>query len=319
MSKKTKEEYLWTEKYRPQVLSDIILPARLMDRFAQGVDTNLIFSGSAGTGKTTLAKILGVDRSCKVMNASLDNGVDNIREDVVDYASSQSMKHIGKKKLLILDESDNLSEAAQKGLRGAIESFHKNCIFIFTANQPAKILDPIKSRCEVIDFNFSDEEQKEVLIKYATRIPQILKLEGYTITKEALRHVLKIHYPDMRGILTALQAVSNLVKVGEEIQLQHVSAIKSSEHEELYDFLMRETKHSEVYRFIKAKYQNKESQALQALGSDFCKYLALKNKEEKIGQLSIASHKYNYESQNSIDPFITLLALCVNITEIMKS
>lgn len=308
----------WVEKYRPKKIEDIILPERLMKRFAKGLDTNLVLAGHQGTGKTTLAKILATGRSTKFIDASLDTGIDTVRNTIVNFASTASLINPGVKKVCVLDEADNLSEASQKALRGTIEKFHKNCIFIFTANFPNKILDPLKSRADVIQFDFSDEEDKELVSKYAKRIMQILKLNDRVIEIDALKYLMKHHYPDLRAMLNALQAISNTIEKKAKITLADIQTVKTTKYEELYKFLLDEHRHHKIYQFIKAKYMNKEVQVMRGLGSSFIKYLANNGKQDKVGQIAMLAHKYNYESSRSDDKFITLLAFSVHIAEVLK-
>lgn len=310
---------LWTEKYRPNSLSSIILPERIKQRFANGLDTNILLAGTQGTGKTTLAKILSQGRSVLTLNASLENGVDAVRNSIIDFASTTSMINRNLKKVVFLDEADNLSDAAQKGLRGAIEKFHKNVVFIFTCNYAEKIIEPLRnSRLELIEFDFTDDEEREMLQNYIIRIRQILQHNKRTISNDALKFLIKTRYPDMRSILTTLQSISNNVKEGSEIALEDVRKIKTSKYQDLYDFLLTEQRHDKIYQFVRSKYLNKESFVLQALGSDFLKYLVDNDKADKVGFVSIITHKYMFESTDVPDKLISLVACCASIAEIFK-
>ena len=150
------DHLLWTEKYRPQTINDCILPERLKKSFQEYVNQkeipNLLLTGGAGVGKTTVAKAMCNEVGCDymVINGSDENGVDAVRVKIKNYASSMSFT--GGRKVIILDEADYLTPNAQAILRNAIEEFASNCSFIFTCNYKSKIIEPLHSRCAVIDF-----------------------------------------------------------------------------------------------------------------------------------------------------------------------
>ena len=159
------KSFLWVEKYRPHKIEDCILPERLKTVFQEFVNRseipNLMLSGSAGVGKTTVAKAmceeLGINHL--YINASKERGIDTLRTTITNYASTISLT--GGRKVIILDEADNMTADAQLALRGTIEEFADNCTFIFTCNFKAKLTEPIHSRCSVIDFQLKNDEKKE--------------------------------------------------------------------------------------------------------------------------------------------------------------
>ena len=206
-------ETLWVEKYRPQCLDDIIMPketkAILKGFVEKGDIPNLIFhSANAGTAKTTtalaLAKELGYDTM--FINASLENGIDVLRNKITNFASTISFG--GKMKVVILDEADGLSQTFQPALRGFIETFSQNVRFIFTCNYVNKLLPPIVSRCTSIHFDVPVKEKAELMKESVKRCADILKMENIEYDPKSLIALLKTHYPDMRRVLNELQRYS---------------------------------------------------------------------------------------------------------------
>ena len=188
-------ETLWVEKYRPKTLADCVLPSRLKKTFTDIVKSgeipNLLLCGSAGVGKTTIARAISSDLNMDVLfiNASLENGIDVLRSRISQFASSMSLT--GNKKLVILDEADNMTTALQTALRGFIEEFSKNCRFVLTGNFPQKIITPLHSRCSVIDFTLRDKEEKiESMSLFFKRICTILELENVEFDKKSLPQLL---------------------------------------------------------------------------------------------------------------------------------
>lgn len=311
-SKEEARMSLWVEKYRPRTLKDIILPQRIKKRFENGLDSNLLFVGTQGVGKTTLARILAKDFDVKVINASLDNGIESVRNQIVNYCSSApSFK--SNYKVVILDESDHLSQQAQAAIRGTIEEYHKVARFIFTCNFPEKILDPIKSRLEIIDFNFTEAEEQEQLRESMIRIVDICKHEGINITADAIRALMKIYFPDLRSIIKNLQSISKTTNTINESDVTLVSTTEPNL--ELYDFLINAKAPEQIYSFIAGRFKNKEHECYKSLGTQFIDYLiTIEGKKHNIGRVASIIHKYQYESDKSIDKLIPLLACCFEIS-----
>ena len=211
------EHFLWTEKYRPKTISDCILPERLKESFQQYVNQkqipNLLLAGGAGIGKTTVAKALCNEVGCDfmVLNGSDENGVDVIRVKVKNYASSMSLA--GGRKVIIIDEADYLSPNAQACLRNAIEEFAANCSFIFTCNYKNKIIDPLHSRCSVIDFGLKNGEKQKMASAFFKRIQLILETEKVEYDDKVIAELIKKHFPDFRRAINELQRYSKLGKI----------------------------------------------------------------------------------------------------------
>lgn len=309
------KNYLWVERYRPRTLDDMCMPERIRTMF-RDVDAfpNLMLSGSAGIGKTTLARILSKGHSVLEINASLNNGVDYIRDTVTTYCSTASMKH--SIKIVIMDESDSLSENAQKALRGTIEKFHAVARFIFTCNYPEKILDPIRSRLTHIDLSYTKDEEKEHKMACARRLKYICAQEGATIDAEAIFYVMKRNYPDMRSCVQMLHAA---YMVSPEITVDSLGRAAVSEAgdgaEELYRTILEKSTPPEIYSFVKGYFANRERDAFAMLGLPFMEYLAaMPNMPAGAEFAPSIVHKYSYESAGCIDKLVSLLACCYELS-----
>jgi DNA polymerase III delta prime subunit len=202
-------QMLWVEKYRPHKIEDCILPETIKSTFQEYVNRkeipNLLLTGSAGVGKTTIAKALCEEVGCDyiVINGSDDNGVDYIRIKVKNYASSMSLS--GGRKVIIIDEADYLTHHAQAALRGSIEEFAVNCSFIFTCNFKHKIMDALHSRCSVVEFKLQNGQKAKMATQFFKRLEWILSEEGVTYDKQVVAAVITKHFPDNRRVLNEIQ------------------------------------------------------------------------------------------------------------------
>ena len=236
------DHLLWTEKYRPQTINDCILPERLKKSFQEYVNQNeipnLLLTGGAGVGKTTVAKAMCNEVGCDymVINGSDENGVDTIRVKIKNYASSMSFA--GGRKVIILDEADYLTPNAQAILRNAIEEFAGNCSFIFTCNYKTKIIEPLHSRCAVIDFTLRTNEKAQMASAFFKRIESILDTEKVEYESKVLAEVVKKHFPDFRRVINELQRYSKLGKIDVGIlsQIGDISLSQIVKHLKEKDF-----------------------------------------------------------------------------------
>ena len=220
------EHLLWTEKYRPKSIDDCILPERLKKPFQEYVNQsnipNLLLSGGAGVGKTTVAKAMCEEIGCDVMviNGS-DEGrlIDTFRTKIKNFASSMSLA--GGRKVVIIDEADYCNaESVQPALRNFIEEFAGNCSFIFTCNYKNRIIDPLHSRCAVIEFSLKNGEKAKMATAFFKRIQSVLQSESVDYDDKVIAELIKKHFPDFRRTIGELQRYSQFGKIDAGILAQ---------------------------------------------------------------------------------------------------
>lgn len=219
------EEFLWVEKYRPKTVEECILPENLKKTFQEFVNQknvpNLLLSGSAGCGKTTVAKAMLEQLGCDyiVINGSMNGNIDTLRNEIKNYASAVSFS--GGRKYVILDEADYLNpNSTQPALRNFMEEFSGNCGFIMTCNFKNRIIDPLHSRCSVIDFKIKKTDLPGLASQFLKRACNILDLENIQYDKKVVAALITKHYPDWRRVLNELQRYSVTGKIDEGILVQ---------------------------------------------------------------------------------------------------
>tara|TARA_R110000796_G_scaffold3035_5_gene11561 strand:- start:480 stop:1418 length:939 start_codon:yes stop_codon:yes gene_type:complete len=212
------EEFLWVEKYRPHTLDDVILPSETKKIFQQFVDQenipNLLLSGSAGVGKTTVAKamldMLGADYI--VVNGSLSGNIDTLRNEIMNFATTVSFSE--GRKYVILDEADYLNpQSTQPALRNFMEEYSKNCGFILTCNFKNRIISPLQSRCSTVDFTYTKSDAPKLAGEFFKRVCKILELEQVPYEKPVVAEIIQKFYPDWRKVLNELQKYSATGKI----------------------------------------------------------------------------------------------------------
>ena len=208
------DTFLWVEQYRPKTVDDCILPQTLKNTFIkfveQGNVPNVILSGGPGVGKTTIAKAVldEIGATYMMINGSEESGIDVLRTKIKNFASTVSLE--GGRKYLILDEADYLNpQSTQPALRGFMEEFHKNCGFILTCNYKNRLVEPLHSRCSVVDFTIPTSEKPKLAAEFMERVIEILNIENVKYDKMAIAEVINKHFPDWRRVLNELQRYSS--------------------------------------------------------------------------------------------------------------
>jgi DNA polymerase III delta prime subunit len=300
---------LWVEKYRPQKVEDCILPDAIKSTFLEYVNRkeipNLLLSGTAGVGKTTIAKALCEEVGCDylVINGSDESGIDVLRTKIKHYASSISLA--GGRKVIIIDEADYLNpNSTQPAMRGAIEEFSSNCSFIFTCNFKNRIIDPIHSRCSVIDFKINGSKAK-MAAQFFKRVEWILTEEGVKYDKEVVAAVITKHFPDNRRILNELQRYA----VGGTIDRGILTNVTDVQLDTLVKGL-KEKDFASVRKWVTNNLDNDPTKIYRKLYDVLYEQL----KPNSVPQLVLHLAKYQYQSAFVADHEINMVAC---LTEIM--
>ena len=306
-----REEFLWVEKYRPSKVIDCVLPSDLEETFSEYVDKNsvpnLILTGGPGTGKTTAAKALCEETSTDylMVNGS-DEGrsIDTVRTTLTQFCSSVSMT--GNRKAIIMDEADYMNpDSVQPALRVFIEKFGNNVSFLFTCNYRNRIIDPIHSRCAVLDFIIPNNEKPKIAERYLDRCEKILDGEGIVYDKKVLIELIMKYFPDFRRVLNELQRYS----VSGEIDTGILSSINEVNLNELVGGL-RGKKFSEVRKWANQNIDQDTTKIFRKFYDNLNGQL----KPQSIPQAVLIIADYQYKSAFVADQEINLVAC---LTEIM--
>ena len=224
------ETFLWVEKYRPTSIDACILPNSLKDSFSEFVKNkhipNLILSGGPGIGKTTVAKAMveQIGATWMMINGSEESGIDVLRTKIKNFASTVSLE--GGRKYIILDEADYLNpQSTQPALRGFMEEFHKNCGFILTCNYKNRLIEPLHSRCSVVDFIIAKGDKPKLASDFFNRVKMILSDENVKFDQKVVAELLNKYFPDWRRILNELQrySASGQIDAGILVNLSEVN------------------------------------------------------------------------------------------------
>ena len=305
-------DFIWVEKYRPKTIEDCILPESTKTMFREflnkGEIPNMLLAGPPGIGKTTVAKALcselGVD--VYVINGS-DEGrfLDTVRNNAKNFASTVSLSSDAKHKVVIIDEADNTGNDVQLLLRAFIEEFAGNCRFIFTCNYKNKIIEPLHSRCAVIDFSIKGKEKTALAGSFFKRLQNILDAEGVEFDQRVLAELINKHFPDWRRVLNECQRYS----VGGKIDSGILATFSDIAVNDLLQNL-KEKNFPEVRKWVVANMDNDTTLLLRRIYDAL--YSALENNSIPAAVLVLA--KYQYQSAFVADQEINMLAC---LTEIM--
>ena len=303
------ESFLWVEKYRPKTINECILPDRLKTIFQQisseGRIPNMILSGGPGMGKTTVAKALCNEVGCDflMINGSEESGIDVLRTKIRGYASTVS--YDGKRKVVILDEADYLNpQSTQPALRSFIEEFEKHCSFIMTCNFVNRIIEPLHSRCQTIDFRINKEEKLNVGSNFGKRLYTILDQENVNYDKKVVAEVLMKHFPDYRRVLNELQKYSKYGNIDSGI-LSQVSDLDLSE---LMNY-MKDKKFNEVRKWVVNNLDNDPQKIYRKIYDVAENYI----QATSLPQLVLILADSQYKSAFAADHELNLVACLVEI------
>jgi DNA polymerase III delta prime subunit len=304
------DQFLWVERYRPRKLSDCILPADQKKVFEEmlekGEIQNMLLCGSAGVGKTTVARALceELETDYIIINGSEESGIDVLRTKIKQFASTVSFS--GKTKVVILDEADYLNpNSTQPALRAFIEEFSANCRFIFTCNFKNRIIPPLHSRCAVIEFKLAKEDKPKIAAKFFKRVTEILSLENVESDPKVVAKVIEKHFPDYRRVLNELQRYSVsgkidegiLVNMGEVNMTELVTCLKTKDWKKMRGWVVNNID-NDPSTIIRKVYDSLTDQVVQ------------------VPQLVLILADYQYKSAFCADQEINLVAC---LTEIMAS
>ncbi len=304
-----KQDFLWTELYRPKTVDECVLPQNLKDIFnafvKEGEVPNLILSGSAGVGKTTVARALleQLDRDYMFINGSLEGrNIDTLRTLIKDYASSVSFK--GGRKYVILDEADYLNaQSTQPALRNFMEEYSSNCGFILTCNFKNRIIDPLQSRCSVIDFKFGNAEKPELAMQMFKRAIGVLEENNVEYNKKVVAEVVQKNFPDFRRVWNTLQQGSVLGAIDTGVITQSDDSISTLvEH-------LKNKEFTEMRKWVAENSDVDSSMVFRKMYDGAYKFLA----PESIPQLVVHIADYQYKSAFAVDQEINLVAFLTHV------
>ena len=303
------QEFLWVEKYRPNRLVDCILPDELKNTFQEFVNQknipNLLLSGSAGVGKTTVAKAmleeLGADYI--VVNGSLHGNIDTLRTEIMNFATTVSFSE--GRKYVILDEADYLNpQSTQPALRNFMEEYSKNCGFILTCNFKNRIIEPLQSRCSVIDFLFPKKLAPSLAGSFFARVKTILDTEQVKYDEKVLAEIIQRHFPDWRRVLNELQrySVSGIIDIG-ILSNSSQNAFKS------LTALLKGKQFGDMRKWVGQNIDSDPTSIMRMLYDNASDHV----KPSSIPQLVLLIGEYQYKSAFVADQEVNLVAFLTQV------
>jgi DNA polymerase III delta prime subunit len=305
------DEMLWSQKYRPQQISETILPEKTKKAFQKFVDDknipNLLLSGGPGTGKTTAAEAMLKQLGCDyiIIDGSLNGGIDTLRHEISNFASSVSFS--GGRKYVIIDEADYLTPATQAGFRSFSEKFSKNCGFIFTCNFKNRIIAPLHSRFSYVDFTVDKSEKPKIAMQFYKRVLSILDDQKVEYEQKVVAKVIEKHFPDFRRVLNELQNYAASGRIDEGIFVN----FKQESVDQLFVFL-KDKNFTEMRKWVAAN----TDQDLGALYRRLFDTGLEKVPMNEMPEFVVTLGKYQYQNGLVPDQELNLVAC---LTEIMAS
>jgi DNA polymerase III delta prime subunit len=305
-----KQEFLWTQLYRPRKIEDCILPEELKTTFQefvnQGNIPNLLLCGSQGTGKTTVARALCEELGFDVLeiNGSMNGGIDTLRNEIKSFASTISFG--GSRKVVILDEADYLNaQSTQPALRNFMEEFSKNCGFILTCNFKNRIIEPLHSRCSVVEFKIPQKEKPKLAAQFHRRVCSILEEQKIDFESAVVAQLITKHFPDWRRILNELQRYSATGRVDTGI----LANMKDDSFKELIASLKAKN-YSSMRKWVGDNSDIEPSSFFRKFYETAHNYMV----EKSIPSLVLILARYQYQSAFVVDQEINTAAF---LTEVM--
>ena len=303
------EEYLWVEKYRPKTVDDAILPKHLKKTFKEILKTgeipNLLFTGTAGVGKTTIAKALcnelGLDYL--LVNGSEEGNIDTLRNKIKHFASTVSLQ--GGYKVVILDEADYLNpQSTQPALRGFIEEFSNNCRFIMTCNFKNRIIEPLHSRCSVVEFNIAKKDMPDLCGSLMKRVGTILDGENVKYDQAVIAELIMKHMPDWRRVLNELQrySVSGTIDTGILVSLSEVSIGNLMN-------AMKDKNFKKMRQWVTDNIDQEPAALFRKVYDNMAEYV----EPQSIPQLVLILADYQYKNSFVADHELNMVACCTEI------
>lgn len=303
------EEFLWVQKYRPKTIADTILSSELKQTFQQFVKQenipNLLLTGSAGIGKTTVAKALceQLNADYIVINGSMNGNIDTLRTEIMQFASSVSFT--GGRKYVILDEADYLNpQSTQPALRNFMEEFSKNCGFILTCNFKNRVIEPLHSRCTVIDFKTKGKDKAKLAAKFFKRLCDILTNENVEFEDKVVAELVNLHFPDWRRVINECQRYAStgridsgiLANLNQESFKQLITYMKAKEYQSVRKWV-GENGDIDASQFFRAFYDTAWEEV----------------SDNSVPGVVITLGEYQYKHSFAADPEINIMAFLTAI------
>ena len=307
------KKFLWVEEYRPQTVKDCILPETTKTHFQsfleQGEIPHLMLCGSAGVGKTTVARALCQELGATVLEINgSDEGrlIDTLRTKISQFATTVGLSSTAKHKVVIIDEADNTSEVVQMSLRHAMEKFSGNCRFILTCNFPNRIMEPIHSRCTVVDFSIRKEEVQQLQFQFFNRLQQILQEKEIEFDQQVLVKVVQRYYPDWRRLINEVQRYSSSGKLDTcvlaEIGDLNIGSLSTA---------LKNKEFTTVRRWVVENVNNDISLVFRRIYDSLAQESVMK--KSSIPELVLCIAKYSRDIEVVPDQEINLLACLIEI------